>query len=195
MNAAHLHLVSVHVPVVGTWIALALAGSAALCRSEILFRAGLAVFLACGVAAGAAYWSGPPAWEQIEQQRAVEQSLVEDHAVIARAAFLATVVLAVLSLQILFRLLQEEPVGLLLRTGFASGLLAVCCLMTWSAALGGRISHPEIRPRAETGRLTPHRSPHSFEYRLASRPVQPAISGHSFCSVQPVSQAEGSRTL
>lgn len=149
MNPAHLHLVSVHIPVVGTWIALALLAGAAWCRSEILFRAGLLIFLGCAVAAGAAYWSGPPAWEQIEQHRQVPRKLVEDHAVIARAAFLATVVAGVLALQILLRLLQDEPVARWLQVVFGLGLVVIAVLLSWSAGLGGRISHPEIRPALE----------------------------------------------
>ncbi|MCA9114475.1 MAG: hypothetical protein KDA79_05275 [Planctomycetaceae bacterium] len=196
MNAAHLHLISVHVPVVGTWIALALVGSAALWRSEILFRAGLGVFLACGLFAGVAYWSGPPAWEQIEQQREISRSLVEDHAVIARAAFLATIVQAVLAGQILFRLLQEEPVGSILRVVFAVGLVIIGSLLVWSAALGGRISHPEVRPTAVGQQLPPRQLLNPSRCSRSHFPARHPAGG-CICVrfVQPVPQAESAEIV
>ncbi len=143
MNAAHWHIVLVHVPVVGALFALTTLALAVSLRSGVLFRLGSGFVVACALTAGAAYFSGGEAYELMKPD--VETALVESHAVIGRAALLASVLTGVVALVGLLQELQGEQPPPALRWGltFASG--AVVWLMAWAAHLGGRIRHPEVR--------------------------------------------------
>ena len=145
MTAAALHLIVVHLPVVACPLTLLLLLVAHQQRSDLLFKLGYSSIIGCAVAAAVAYYSGPEAYEQLEEILVTHKSWVEQHAVIARAAFVVLIINAVLAIQALLQFAQDEPPARWLRWLIAIFLLAVCYLLAWSAHLGGEIRHTEIR--------------------------------------------------
>ncbi len=145
MTAAHVHLAVVHLPVVGVPVAIALLALGHLGDHEILVRVGYALLILCGVFSIVAFYSGPSAFELLEEQLAPEKEQVEQHAVIARAAFIGAILVGVVAIQALLQFVQEEPPARWLRVTIFSGALVVCYLLVWSAHLGGGIRHPEVR--------------------------------------------------
>lgn len=145
MNAAHLHLMVVHLPVVLCPLVLALLAWGQLRQNDGLLRQGYTILIVCAAAGAVAFYSGPSAFEMLQEKLSADRDLVEDHAAIARAAFIVTLVAGALALQALLQFAQEEPPARWLRITLLLATLLACYLMAWSAHLGGQIRHPEVR--------------------------------------------------
>lgn len=147
MNGAHLHLALNHLPVVGVLVALLVLAVALLRGNDTLRRTGLALALAAGLAAGAAYLTGEGAEEVAEDLPGVTETLIERHEDAAKVATIAAAALGVLALGVLV-LTRGRPVS----TGPTALVFAAALLtggaMTWTAYLGGQIRHTEIRDGA-----------------------------------------------
>jgi hypothetical protein len=157
MLNAHWHLIVNHLPVLGVPFGAILLGTGLLRSQTALQRAGLAVLILAGFAAGAAYLTGEPAEHALETQIAAgsrPEPLIESHEEAALAATTATGVLALIAAVALWKLRR----GALGRGWTASALavaVATAVALAWVATLGGRISHPEIRPAAPIGTAAP----------------------------------------
>ena len=144
-SASQIHLLVVHLPVVGCPFVLALLLLGHRLKSDLLMRVGYGFLTAVAAFGVVAYYSGPPAFEGLESELAAERPWVEQHALVARAAFVVLVVAGVLAVQAWLQFLQEEPPGRWLRRSILILVLVVTYLLAWSAHLGGQIRHPEIR--------------------------------------------------
>ncbi len=146
MDAAHIHLLLNHVPVLGTFFGLALLAYALLRRQQDVLKAALGVFVVTGLAAGVVYLTGESAEELVEGMAGITEALIEPH---EESALVALVLAGVLGLAALVGLLffRRGVPGWL---GSAVLVLALVAggAMAWTANLGGRINHPEIRPGA-----------------------------------------------
>tara|TARA_R110002095_G_scaffold40574_6_gene37438 strand:+ start:3045 stop:3554 length:510 start_codon:yes stop_codon:yes gene_type:complete len=145
MNAAQVHLLTVHVPVVGFWGLSILFILAHFFRDDRLFKISCWLFLTILLLATVAYFSGPPAYELLKEYYKVEKETVEFHAVLARSCLLAMVVLAMIVGNALVQGFQGEKVP-----GWQRWVILVSTLLLavfWSVAAhwGGMIRHPEIR--------------------------------------------------
>ena len=144
MNGAQLHLLMVHLPVVGMLAALALMTVAVMRRSEAMVRTAIAFAVIGTVFAAPAYFSGPSAMEVARSFAPIDEHLVEQHAIAAKAAFFASVLLAAIAVKVWWDSTDRET-GTVTRIGLLAGLLVIAWLMAWTAHLGGLIRHPEIR--------------------------------------------------
>lgn len=145
MSPAQLHVLVVHLPVVGCLAALVLLAIGEWKRSELVFQIACGFLIACALLSAVAYYSGPAAYEQLETVLAAEKNLVDNHAVLGRAAFVGMVVVGVAALQALLQFLQDEKPSRWLRRALLVLTLAMCGLFVWTAHLGGLIRHVEIR--------------------------------------------------
>jgi hypothetical protein len=153
MSNAHWHLILNHLPVLGVPFGAVLLGLGLLRGTMALQRAGLVVLVLAGLAAGVAYLTGEPAEHALETLGAAgsrPESLIEAHEEAALAATIAAGVLALGAAAALWRLVH----GTVAR-GWIAGLLTLALVASlalgWVATLGGRISHPEIRPDGPVG--------------------------------------------
>jgi uncharacterized membrane protein len=156
VSDAHLHLIVNHLPVLGVPFGAALLGLGLFRGQLALQRAGLGVLVLAGMAAGVAYLTGEPAEHALEALAGMgrpPESLVEAH---EEAALVATVMTGLLALVAGFGLwrLQRGSVGRGWRASALTLALATTLALGWVATLGGRISHPEIRPGAPVGAAT-----------------------------------------
>lgn len=146
MNAAHLHLALNHLPVVGLLFALALIVVALRTRSPELARVALWSLVVVAVLGLLAYLTGEGAEEVVERLAGVSEAAIESHEEAALVAVLLVGGLGALAGAGLW--LQAQGDGL--RRGFLVLTLAATLLvagwMAWTANLGGRIRHAEIRP-------------------------------------------------
>lgn len=153
MSNAHWHLLLNHLPVLGVPFGAALLGIGLLWGQTVLQRAGLIVLVLAGLAAGAAYLTGEPAEHALETQSVPgsrPESLIEAHEDAAVAATVASGVLALVAAVALWRL-RGGRTGGVWTTGALVLSLATALTLAYVATLGGRISHPEIRPAASIG--------------------------------------------
>lgn len=142
MNAAHLHLLLTHLPVVGILGVILVVAIGLWWQQEAVQRVGLAVAVLVGLAGGAAYLTGEGAEEMVEHQAGVAESVIEQHEDVAKVATIGSALVAVLSAGTLLLGLRRPPRRFAVVTVLL-GALAVGGLMAYTANLGGRIGHPE----------------------------------------------------
>jgi len=144
VNGAQLHLLTVHIPVVGTLAALVLMVLGILRNSETLIRTAIGFVIVGTAFAAPAYFSGPHALEVTERFASLDEHLVEQHAIIAKAAFFASILLSAIGLKIWLDSFHGGT-GKGTRVGLLCALLVIAWLMAWTGHLGGIIRHPEVR--------------------------------------------------
>jgi uncharacterized membrane protein len=145
MNAAHVHLLINHVPILGVLFGLAILIAGRARRSADLVRAGLTMFVAAGLGAGVAYLSGQRAEEVVESLAGVSETLIEAHEESALLSLIGAGGLGLLSLIGLIRHRGAGTVANWLVTGALVLALVTTGSIAWTANLGGQIRHSEIR--------------------------------------------------
>lgn len=145
LNAAHVHLLLNHVPILGAVTAAGLLTLALFFRRQVLTKASLWVLGVAGVVAVPVYLSGEEA-EDIVEELGVAHAVIEAHEEAALLAVLGLGALALVALGTLWWLghRREAPRWI---TGTMWVLALVGAgLAGWTAYLGGQIRHTEIRP-------------------------------------------------
>lgn len=145
MDAAHVHLMLNHVPVLGAVFGLLVLGYGLARPSHEVIRTGFWTLVVVGLASVVVYLTGEPAEELVEGLPTFSHDVLERH---EAAALWATVGAGLVGAVALFGLVRSRTRELS-RT-FAAGVLALTLgltgLMGWTANLGGQVTHAEIRP-------------------------------------------------
>ncbi len=149
MNPAHLHLVITHVPVVGSLFGLGLFLYALCKRSEELKRAGLWALLVAALMALPAYFSGQPAANLLKHLLpGMTMDASDQHQEVGVLALAASIALGIVSLVGLLVFRRQKSLPTLYIALVLVLSLIVCGTMAWTANLGSRIRHDEIRNSA-----------------------------------------------
>jgi hypothetical protein len=148
MNAAHLHLILNHVPVLGVPFCLVLLVIGIVQKNGQLMR--LAHVLAVGVALVTipVFLTGEPAEEIVEHLPGVAERLIEAHESAAETAMILTLVSGVLSLCKLLSFEFLKPAQRWVTLLVVLTLAASAGLLGYAANLGGQIRHTELRGEA-----------------------------------------------
>ena len=154
MNAAHLHLLLNHVPVLGAFGLLLLFAIAFIRRDGSLARLTLALSVGVAAASIAVFLTGEPAEEIVEELARVSTNAIEPHEEAARVATIAFGVFGAAAVVALFAYRRRTLPRWVTATAVA-GTLAVSGLMGWTANLGGRIRHTEIGSAPGTEQSAP----------------------------------------
>ena len=145
MNAAHIHLLLNHLPIMGTAFAFLLLAFAMLKEIESFKKLAYAILVFSALATPSVFLSGEGAKERVEHMQGISDKTIEEHEEAGEAALAAMIALGVLSLcQLglylfpnLGRLRHRTAFGILIASGLAFAWLA------WTANLGGLIRHGE----------------------------------------------------
>ncbi len=144
MNLTHLHLVTNHIPVIGTAFGILFLLGGMFRKSLELQVAAYLTFVLSTFAVIVAYFTGEPAVESVEYIFDVTEQSIDAHANAAKATFFSMLVLSALALITLF-LANKKPSR---ASGFAQIVLLVAAVSFGMAAytsnLGGKIRHTEI---------------------------------------------------
>lgn len=146
MNAAHLHLLLNHIPVLGVLFGLGLAVAALVGRSGAIAKASFGVFVAVAALALPAYFTGEPAEELVGRLPGTAAALIEPHADAALLALIPVELLGLFSLGALILFQRARSVPRWLVTTVLVLSLVAGALLARTALLGGRIRHEELRP-------------------------------------------------
>lgn len=144
MDAAHMHLLLNHLPVLGTIFALALLAYGLARDSDDVVRTGLWTLVAVGVASVVVYLTGEPAEELVEGVAGVSEAALEEHEEIALRATWAGGLLGAAALTGLW-IYRRASVARPFATAALLLTLLVSGLMAWTANSGGKVHHPELR--------------------------------------------------
>jgi hypothetical protein len=145
MNAAQVHLMVVHVPVVGLIGVIILLSLGLLARNEGMLRVGHGFLLLCTACSAAAYLSGPSAWEIISESAPAATDLVSSHAVLGRALLVGLVLASIVTLNALLQIAQGMSTPRWQHGLVLGGAVFLAALAAWTAHSGGLIRHPEVR--------------------------------------------------
>ncbi|MDQ3021732.1 MAG: hypothetical protein M3R36_14350 [Bacteroidota bacterium] len=146
MNAAHLHIILNHIPVIGSGIAIFVLLIGMLKKSDDIKKVTLLILVLTALITIPVYLSGQDAEEMVEgNYEDVDEQFIESHEDFALYSFIAMDIAGAIALIGLF--LYKKPK--ILPNSFAFFFLAVLIIvngmMVYTANLGGKIHHPEIR--------------------------------------------------
>lgn len=154
-NAAYLHLISCHIPIIGIPLVLVLLALGMASRSAGVKRAALLLTVLVGLGTIPVFTSGEGAEEILEERPGVAKGLMDTHEERAEQAVIATWVAAGLAALGLLASLRGGSVPGWAASATMLALLVAAVLLPWAARPGGQISHPEALPGftvpAETG--------------------------------------------
>lgn len=146
INAAHLHLLLNHFPVIGSAIAIFVLIIGILKKSDDIKKTGAMIIILTSLITIPVYFSGEKAQAKVEgNYEDVDEDLVEPHEDFAFYSFIVMDIAGLFALTslILFRKPKVLP------NSFTYLLFAVLIIangmMAYTANLGGKIHHPEIR--------------------------------------------------
>lgn len=148
MNAAHLHLILNHVPVLGTLIAVLLLITALVEKSDDLRRAALALFVGVALLAVPVYMSGEPAEEMVDRLPGVTEQQLDRHEDAATQALIAMSVVGLLAVGALAVARRSARGSRSLTVATLVLGIVTSGLMARAALLGGQVRHTEIRAGA-----------------------------------------------
>lgn len=157
MSTAHFHLMVNHIPLLGLVFGAVLLAYGLWRGAEDVQKASLGLLAAAGLSAVAVYLTGEPAEEVVEGLAGVSHDALEAHESWGVYALLAGIATGGLALGTLLVGWVRERLG-----RGAVGLTLVLALLSsgligYTANLGGKISHPELRTP------TPHAQPSDVE--------------------------------
>lgn len=146
MNAAHLHLLLNHFPIIGTVISIFVLLIGIIKKSDDVKKTSILILILTAFITIPVYLTGDKAQEMIEgNYDDVDESYIESHEDFALYSFIAMDLAGAIGLFSMF--LYRKPK--ILPNSFAYLMLGVLLIvngmMAYTANLGGKIHHPEIR--------------------------------------------------
>ncbi len=145
MNYAYLHLVLVHIPVIGAIFGTLLLVLAIARNNGELKRVSLGVFVVIAVIAIPVYFTGEPAEELVENLPGVSESIIDQHEEAGLVSLVVIEILGAISLGGLFLFHRSKHIPRLFVMTTLILSIGSGGLMGWAANLGGKIRHTEIR--------------------------------------------------
>jgi uncharacterized membrane protein len=144
VTGAHLHLVLNHVPVILVPAAIVMLLYAMASKSADLTKGALALLIVSTLFGAGAFLTGEPAEDALEQIPGISTEAMKPHENLATFAVAATALAGVFA-SVVF--LKWQPGGATPWTMIATLVVALTAamLLAWTAYLGGRINHPELR--------------------------------------------------
>jgi hypothetical protein len=175
-SGVHLHLLVNHAPLFGALFALALLAASLLWAPEALRRTALVVLVFTAFAAAAADLTGEPAEDAIRGFPGVKRDVIHEHEEMGEKSYIAAIAVGVLALGALVGW-RRVPISRGGALGSLAGAAVVSGMMAYTALLGGRVRHTEVRPgatEADAATIEPRRPrPGALDSAETSPPAQP----------------------
>lgn len=144
MNAAHWHLVTNHIPIIGSFFVSLLLVIGMLRKSDVLISTSYWLFILLGIFTFVAISTGGKAAGYLSDAGMASDDYIKPHAEAAHKAALVMYATAVLSLIAL--LVKRARTNRFIPALILIISLAGFGLLLWTGSLGGEIMHKEARP-------------------------------------------------
>lgn len=144
MNEAQLHLLTNHLPVMGSLFTVLLMLWGIVRRSDEVQKTALGAMVLVALSALPAYFTGEPAEHVVEHLPGVSEAHIEEHESMGKFALASAIGLGVVALAGLI-LSRGKSVSLAAASIALVANLFVAGVMGYTAHLGGQIRHSEIR--------------------------------------------------
>ena len=145
MDAAHLHLMFNHLPIVGAPLIAGLLLWGIVQRSREVLRAALGGAVIIAALSYPVFLTGGPAEETVEDSSWLQERLVHEHEVRAVPGLIAILLTGTLGAMVLWQSRAGRKVPTATAGLTLAGLLLSSGLFGWAALAGGRIRHDELR--------------------------------------------------
>jgi len=144
-----MHLLVNHIPIIGTFIGLAIVVVALFLKNNTLRTAGLIVFVVTGLGIYAAHFTGEPAEEAIEHKPGISEQVIHAHEESAETTLTLMSASLVLGLLVLFWRKGNDKFRSLLFTAWMILSIATFCQSLVTAHNGGVIRRPDLTSSSE----------------------------------------------
>lgn len=151
MDAAHVHLLLNHVPVLGAVFGVLVLGYGVVRDSDDIVRAGLWTLAVVGAASVVVYLTGEPAEELVEGLPGVSEAALERHEEVALWGLWGAVLVGLAATAGLWLQRRGTMATRRLGSGVLVLALALSGLMGWTANTGGKVRHSELRAPGASG--------------------------------------------
>jgi len=145
MNPAHLHLITNHIPVLGSVGILFVMLYGFVFKNDSIKKLGLVLAILVALTSIVAFKSGHKSEDIAEKFPGVTEHMIDEHEEAAELAFYTLEAVGGLALLALLACKKESIAKLLTLLVFL-GSIAATVTMGRAAKLGGEIRHPEARP-------------------------------------------------
>lgn len=145
MNAAHLHLLLNHIPILGSLFGTILLAVAVLRKDMSLIQASLVTLVVAAVFAVPTFLSGEEAEEILEKMPDISHEIIHEHEEIAEKAIWLMEIIGGLALVAIFLHLKKHRLRHLLTIVLLVLSLGNTAMMMIVGNTGGEIRHSEIR--------------------------------------------------
>ncbi len=154
MNLAHIHLLLNHIPVIAVPIGLLFLAHS-LWTSNLFSRKFAYLFLfLTSLSVIAVYLTGEPAEKLIEHLPGVTEAFIEPHEDAGQIALILTLIMGAASFFALLVPQQGTKARFARNAVIVTAILAIGVL-SYTANLGGKVRHTEIRENTTSGNTTP----------------------------------------
>lgn len=145
MNPAHMHLIVNHLPVVGALFTLLLLSIAFVRKGVELRKVTLLLAVLVSLSLIPAFLTGEPAEDRVESLLGVDNQAIEQHeeSALVSSGFLGLAGAIALAGLLIYR--RRETIPFSFMSGFAVVMVFAAISLGWTANLGGKIRHSEIR--------------------------------------------------
>lgn len=152
MEATHLHLILVHIPIVGSFIGLSILTYGLYSKNSEVKRTALAIFVLIALVTIAVFFSGDEAEDAVGHLPGVSSKIIDEHEDLAEIAVWAVQLLGLLSLGGLYAMNKKLHFAKSIVIATLVASVAVFALLAQVGNLGGQIRHSEIRdnPQIQT---------------------------------------------
>jgi len=145
MNAAQIHLALNHIPLMGLGFGLLVLLYGLVRKSADVQRAALIVFLIAAIFVAPVFLSGEGAEDVVEGLPHVSDQRIEQHEEAAVTAQVMMILVGIASLGGLYLLHKQKSLKLIASVSLVALSAISLLVMLYTASLGGKISHPELR--------------------------------------------------
>lgn len=144
INAAHLHLMVNHVPILATLFSTAILVWGIAANQQAIKKVALIGFILAGLTAVIAVQSGEGAEDIVESVPGVSEDVIHDHEEAAETAQWLTIILGVTAIAGFFMMSRQTRFSKLAIWFLLVYSLVVGSMLAYTAYLGGKIMHPEL---------------------------------------------------
>lgn len=144
MSSAYLHILLNHIPVIGTALAAFVLLWGFLKRSDEIKKLSLVILFLVTLVTILVYTTGDNSKNSVVSIEGVNSDFIDPHADFALKAFIASDVVGLFAIVMLFIYRKPKHLPMWLAALFFALILALNGMMAWTSHLGGMINHTEI---------------------------------------------------
>ncbi len=144
MDALQLHLLTNHVPIIGTFAALLVVVVGMIRRSDAAISTGLIVYTAMALVAVPAYLSGEEAEERVEHIAGINKGAIHEHEEMAELSLWFTVISGVLALGAVVTHMRNMQISSKIALAFVIMAMVAFAQAARTGHEGGKIRRPDF---------------------------------------------------